>query len=321
MKNSTQLYKELTESIILMLEEQQLSWNKPWICLDDFGGMARNASTGRMYSIVNQILLGFTLKKQKYPKNAWLTYKQITELGGKIKKDEKSSTIYFNTFTWKDKDGKKYSLEELKKLSKKEKEELEIKSSYFLTAYLVFNVAQTMDLPEIYYDLPSKHHTVRFKVDDVVENLIEHHAETFDLSLNPIDSAYYNVQDDTVVLPTLEQFNSPDAFYCTLFHEWIHWTGHPSRLNRVTLNERSDENYALEELIAELGSVFICAQLGLVKNISQNAAYIQSWLKALKDDNRYIMKAVSQAEKGCRFILKDFNLEEELQGYEEQVIE
>lgn len=310
MKNSTQLYKELTNNVIALLEQQQLTWDKPWMSLDDFGGLARNASSGRMYSMVNQIILSLELKNKQYAKNAWLTFKQIKELGGTIKKGEKSVPIYFNTYTWKDKFDRKYTWEEIKNLSMDEKKTLEIKSSYYLTSYLVFNVFQTKDLPDIYYQLPSAHFTISFEVEEIVERILDHHESSFNYFLEKVNEAYYDVQKDVVVLPTKEQFTSPEAFYSTLFHEFIHWTGHESRLNRVTLMGTTQENYADEEIIAELGAMFICAQLGLTKDISQNAAYIQHWLSALKKDNRYIMKMVSFSERACKYILGDFKIEE-----------
>jgi antirestriction protein ArdC len=315
MKNSNKLYTELTEAIIALLESQTLSWNKPWMFLDEFGGMARNASSGRMYSMINQILLGYALRDGGFSKNTWLTFKQVSKLGGTVKKDAKSATIYFNTYTWKDKDKKKYSWAEVKAIPPAQREALEVKSTYFLTSYLVFNVAQTESLPEIYYQTPSSHQTVSFDIAEVVGKLINSFGTTEILTFQEIDSAFYDMKKDRIVMPLDKQFRSEAGYYGTLFHEWVHWTGHASRLNRLFLVERSKENYAHEELIAELGSVFICAQLGLAKDMTQNAAYIQSWLQALKEDSRYIMKMISYSERACRYILNEFNLEETIQEF------
>lgn len=318
MKKAKELYKELTDEIISLLENKDLSYNKPWITLDDFGGMARNALSGRMYSIINQIILGLQIKRYHYVKNAWLTYKQINNVGGHVKKGEKSTTIYFNTYTYKDRDGKKYQWDEVKEMSQSKREELGIESNYYLTSYRVFNIFQTENLPEIYHQLPTQHHTITFDVHSLVDELITTSTHEVDFIDKDIDAAFYDLDKDHIVLPKKEYFRNEEGYYATLFHEWVHWTGHKDRLDRSYLYGKGTENYAHEELIAELGSVFICAQLGLPKNMTQNAAYLQSWLKALKKDNRYIMRMVSYADRACKYILADFNIEEEMEYHQLQ---
>lgn len=204
---------------------------------------------------------------------------------------------------------------EVKAIPPAQREALEIKSTYFLTSYLVFNVAQTENLPEIYYQTPLAHQTISFDIAEVVGKLINSFGATEIVTFQEVDSAFYDMKKDRIVMPLDKQFTSEAGYYGTFFHEWVHWTGHASRLNRLFLVERSNENYAHEELIAELGSVFICAQLGLAKDMTQNAAYIQSWLRALKEDSRYIMKMISFSERACRYILNEFNLEETIQEF------
>lgn len=315
MKNTNKLYTELTEAIIDLLESHTLNWEKPWITLDIFGGMARNANSGRMYSVINQILLGQSLKQNDFIRNTWLTFKQIEKLGGRVLKDEKSTNIYFNTYIWKDKEGKKYSWAEVKEIPQAQRDALGIKSSYYLATYLVFNVAQTENLPDIYYRNPHSHQRFTFDVEEVVGAMIRKFDSVHLISFKEVDHAHYDYKKDRIVMPKDVLFKSEAGYYGTLFHEWVHWTGHESRLNRSFLVSRTKEDYAHEELIAELGSVFICAQLGLVKNISQNAAYIQSWLAALKEDTRYIIKMISYSERACKFILKEFNIEEAIQEF------
>lgn len=303
-------YEEVSKQIVALLKTQQNTWQQPWVALDNYGGLARNASTGRMYSLLNQLLVSKAWQEHHYPKNTWITYKQAKALGGSIIKGEKSTSIYFNKYQWKDSDGLSLEWKDIKHLSVDERKEQGIYSYYFLTVYHVFNVAQTKDLPQIYYELPREHHRISFDIDGLVLQILSNLEYLKIVHYQEGDKAYFDPECDIIVLPFKEQFISEEGFYETLFHEFIHWTGHKDRLNRKGIYEESKEAYAHEELIAELGGAFLCAQLGLRRNISNNADYIQSWLKAIEADEKYLVKIIYHAEKACKYILEEFDFEE-----------
>ena len=130
-----------------------------------------------------------------------------------------------------------------------------------------------------------------------------------EISFAPIDRACYQPTEDKILMPKKEQFKTQEGFYSTLFHELSHWTGHKSRLNRKKGNKKGSQDYAFEELIAELSASFICCHLGFEYS-TQHSAYIKDWLEVLKEDKKAIFKASSQAQKATEFILSSWKKEE-----------
>ena len=220
----------------------------------------------------------------------WLTYKQAHELGGQVRKGEKGTTIvYANSFT--------------KKETSEDGEEFE-QEIYFLKGYTVFNVEQITDLPEAYYNKPAP----RPEPFERIEK-----AESFFATIpaeirHGGDRAYYSNSQDYIKLPAFESFRDAESYYATLGHEIVHWTKHESRLNRDFKSKSwGDKEYAREELVAELGAAFLCAELGLTPEIrDDHAPYIQGWLKVLKEDKRAIFSAASHAQRSVDYI-KEFN--------------
>lgn len=209
----------------------------------------------------------------------WLTFKQAKELGGNVRKGEKGTQIIYYTL-WE----------------KKDKETEEVEKIPMVKTFTVFNANQIDGI-----DFPSKQPAVvsdferLAHIDQVVSNtgaVIEHHGL----------KAFFSPAANKIVMPKPERFNSQFDYYATLTHELTHWTGHKSRLDRKFGAVKGNSDYAFEELVAELGSAFLMADLGVNGDV-QHDSYIASWISALKNDKRFIFKAASQASKAHQWIM------------------
>lgn len=281
------IYQEVTDRLIALIESDNLPWVKPWENTDSraYSGaeLPYNPTTGSNYTGINVVLLwGIS---QAYGSNAFLTYKQAQAAGGNVKKGEKGvPIIYWN-------------------ISKKENDKGEDESFAFLKQYTVFNIAQCENLdPE------------KIKVAPPVEKC-ESPAPVIDklIELNGIkviyggNKAMNNDGLNLVRMPMPEQFKSADHFAGTALHEFTHWTGSPQRLSRDKRPKGATEaelkrSYAFEELVAELGSAFLGAELGIAPLDVHNAAYLQSWLQCLKDDKKAIFKAAKLAQQAANYL-------------------
>ena len=294
------LYQEVTNQVIDLLESQMLTWYKPWVIIADDGKRAHNAFTMRTYSGLNQILLAFRQLKSGYPYNGWMTFHQIQMAKGQVLPGEKSTQVYFNQVVYYDKEGIRYESEQVRAMPEEEQEQLKLRKHFVLRYYNVFNVAQTSGLPDSYYEVEPLPTVLGTQKDKRAERLIN--LTDAKIIHKPSNEAYYNCLEDVICLPQREQFKGKVAYYETALHELAHWTGHSSRLNRKLQNAFGSEDYVKEELIAELCSAFLCAELGFSKVITNNAAYVKGWIGALKKDSRYILKAVRNAEKAADYI-------------------
>ena len=304
MKNNNTVQK-ITEKIIELFEKVSSKDIETWIPVS---GLAMNPYSEHEYRNLNQLLLSLEMQNSEYNHSLWMTFKQIKKGEGQIKKGEQSSMVTFTDTIYIDREGNKISkdqaIQQLKTkqlISSKQLywRDVGIATKRYLKLYSVFNVAQTTNLPKdlVEYKLRKLEPAER-----VIE--VENILETLDASIINIsgNQAYYNVAKDTIRVPFAEQFESPCQYYKVLFHELIHWTGHPSRLNRIFGKSMQDEVYAFEELIAELGSTFMCAKLGLYPKLESSSAYVKSWLEQLRNDSMYVIKAVSQAERAMHFL-------------------
>lgn len=299
---TNEIYQQVTDSIIELLENHLESWNKPWIAFGQDNDYARNADTQKYYRGINQFLLSFKLMRKDYFKNAWLTFNQVKNMGGHVLKGEKSTPIVFYKTAYIDKDKKYHNAEKVKGMSLQQSSTLELTTITLLKLYNVFNVAQTEGLDASFYEVIQNEPLQDFEKDESAENLIL--STGAEIEIVESNRAYYDVKADKIRLPLREQFKGlTEPFYATALHELGHWTGSETRLNRDLKNGFGDHAYAKEELIAELTSAFCCASLGFSKTISSNAAYIKNWLSVLKEDNKAVIRAANEAQKAADYIL------------------
>jgi antirestriction protein ArdC len=260
---------------------------KPWNAGNTAGRITRPLRhNGVAYSGINILMLWAEAMDKGFTARTWMTFKQASELDTRVRKSEKGSlVVYANSITRSEAgdDG--------------EGTEREI---HFMKGYTVFNVEQIEGLPEQYYGKPEAPAST-------VERLAR--AEAFFAATKADvryrgDRAYYSVDGDYIQMPAIEAFRDAEGFYATLAHESAHWTRHPSRLNREFGRKSwGDEGYAREELVAELASAFLCADLNLTPEVrADHAAYIASWLTVLKNDKRTIFGAAAYAQKAVDYL-------------------
>ncbi len=270
------LYQEITNKIIEQLEGGNIPWLKPWKDGKNADpSMPYNAATGRAYNGVNVLILWST----NFESNGWLTYKQAQSLGGNIKKGQKGQTVTFWKF--------------FKKTDKLTNEET---SFPMLRAYTVFNVEQCENLENLPQVKPIiTEATTALELALTNGATVKHHG----------NEAFFSPSSDCITMPPQSNFNSIDNYESILLHELTHWTGHHNRLDRDFSGRYGSESYAFEELIAEMGSAFLCASFGVTECISKNASYIKSWLKVLKSDKRAIFTASSQSKKATEYLIEN----------------
>ena len=282
------VYTRITDKIIAELEKGERPWMKPWNAEHAAGKITRPLRyNGLPYSGINVVMLWAEAMEKGYNAPLWMTFKQAQELGGHVKKGEHGSlVVYANTLT-------KTETNE----TTGEDEEHKIP---FMKGYTVFNVEQIDDLPAHYYAMQAPQLETAQRLD---------HAEQFFKNLRADiryggNRAFYAIGADYVQMPPFEFFKDPESFYATQLHECTHWTRHPTRLDRDFGRKKwGDEGYAMEELVAELGSAFLSADLGLTPEVrDDHAAYLAGWLKVLKEDKRAIFSAAAHAQRAAEFL-------------------
>jgi antirestriction protein ArdC len=285
----TDVYTRVTNRIIADLEQGVRPWTKPWSA-----GHAQSRITrplrhnGERYSGINVVLLWSEAVARGFSSARWITFRQALQLGAHVCKGETGSlVVYANRITRTDMTDDGSVID---------------RQIPFLKAYTVFNVDQIEGLPEVY-------HAPMPQVIDPVQRIA--HADAFFASLRAEichggTQAYYAIGADYLQMPPFVTFKDAESYYATLGHEATHWTRHPSRLDRDFGRKRfGDEGYAREELVAELGSAFLCADLGLaLEPREDHASYIASWLEVLKQDKRFIVSAAAHAQRAVDFLHK-----------------
>ena len=273
------VYEMVTERIIAELEKGVIPWEKPWTGVR---AGAYNRISKKPYSLLNQMLLKHT--------GEYATFKQWSDLGGKIKKGEKSEIVCF----WKI----------LEKEEINEDGEKEIQKIPMLRYYNVFHISQVEGVEPLEQTFEEVEPIE--EADRIINDYVN--REHIDFTECASNRAYYRPSTDCVVVPMKEQYKLINEYYSTTFHELTHSTGHKTRLDRLQTGADAafgSETYSKEELVAEIGSASIMNLLGIetIKTFRNSAAYIQSWLKVLKNDNRFIVSAASKAEKAVNYIL------------------
>ena len=277
------VYQIVTERIIEQLKKGTVPWQQSWTK----AGLPRNLISQRPYKNLNWLLLSMS----GYEQNLFLTYKQASEIGAKVRKGEKANIVVF----WK-------------KLKPKEEDTDSAKPNFVLRYYLLFNISQCENIPEKYIvPLPNPEPQPIERCAEIIQFM----PERPDI-VHEQHKAYYHIEKDIINMPRIETFDSNESYYETLFHELVHSTGHKSRLDRKSLNKNDMFSYSVEELTAEIGACFLMFHAGIGNFQFQNSAsYIDSWLGKLEKDQKYIFHASSQAQKAVDFIL-DIIEEEQL---------
>lgn len=292
--------QDVTDSIVRMLEEGVAPWQKPWEPGAPALSAPMNPTTGRAYRGGNAIHLIATAMRKGYDDPRWMTYKQAAEEGWQVRRREKGTQIEF----W-DIQGWPGS-SRARGMDQPEDQEQPGSNSndhdrrrFIFRVYTVFNAKQIDGIPAY---LPKQRS--QFEVVQAGESILKNSGVTIAHDQN--DRAFYSHVEDAIHLPPKEAFKDQAGYYGTALHELAHATGHPSRLNRSTLNESyrfGDLNYAKEELRAELASVFLAAERGIPHNPEQHAAYVGSWIKVLKQDKNEIFRAAHDASRATDFLL------------------
>jgi antirestriction protein ArdC len=261
------VYQEVTDKIMAMLEEGTVPWHKPW------DAAPRNFASDYRYRGINIWLL----YASEYKQPAWLTYKQARQLGGHVRKGEKGShVIYWDRFMKEvESDG-----------------DTEFKSIPFMKVYTVFNIEQCEDI---------KVETKEVEELASAEAIISGYDGRPEVKKGG-NSAAYSLRDDVVYIPHPETFDIMAGYYSTLFHELAHSTGHENRLSRDMKTWSTDRDaYSEEELIAEMGSAMLCATCDV--NLSVTIENADHWRRKVSEDKRLVVRASSKAQKAVDWIV------------------
>lgn len=283
------VYQEITDKICAELERGCAPWHKPWAAAGEGAPVPVRPvrACGTPYNGINVLLLWSEQQRRGYASNQWMTFKQALERGGCVRQGEHGAMVVY--------------ADRMVKTRQNDAGEDEQYAIPFLKAYTVFNVAQIDGLPERYYApvvaAPVSEPERNAAVDAFV-------AATGAVVRHGGDRAFCARQGAGLIqMPHLAQFESAESYYATLLHELTHWSGHEPRLNRVYGKRFGDEAYAAEELVAELGAAFLCADLAVVAEPREDhASYIASWLKVLRNDKRAIFTAASLASRAAEYL-------------------
>jgi antirestriction protein ArdC len=281
------IYSRVTAKIVADLERGVRPWFKPWNAEHAAGRITRPLrSNGQAYKGINVLMLWGEAELKGFVCPIWMTFRQAQELGAHVKKGEHGSLVVYAdkiTRTETDDSGEESSRE-----------------IAFMKGYTVFNCEQIEGLPPHFYATaePPKSDMERIAG-----------AETFAANTGATvrhggNQAYYSITNDYVQMPPFEAFRDTESYYATLLHELTHWTRHASRLDREFGRKRwGDADYAAEELVAELGSAFLSADLGVTAEPrDDHSSYLASWLDVLKNDNRAIFTAAAHAQRAADYL-------------------
>jgi len=276
-------YQVITDKIVAALEAGTVPWRKPWKSIGGFG--PTSLSTGKEYRGINHLMLSMESMARGYSSLYWGTYRQISELGGQVAKGEKGTqVVLWKPFT-KEVDGKEQKF-------------------LMMKLFTVFNAEQA-DWEAGKEPVEPEKPASTFSPVEEAERIANGMPQRPEIRHGG-DRAFYSPLLDYVGMPNRESFASAEGYYGTLFHELVHSTGHESRVGRDGIEAFAGfgtESYSREELIAEMGAAYLCAEAGIEPRIDQNAAYIASWLKVLKGDKKFVVSAAAGAGKATDFIL------------------
>lgn len=282
----TNTYDRVTERILELLDKGVCPWRRPW---STNSVPPQNFATRRHYSGTNFFLLSCTGYQSPY----FMTFRQVQELDGNVKKGSHGfPVVYWGTMDSeaKTKQSKEPSVEG---------KETGTKAIPFLRSYTVFNAAQ---IEGVQFPDPTGIPVVPFNPIERAEEIVTGWKDGPKVEMG-MSHACYDVTSDVIHLPPPEDFDRPESYYCTRFHEMAHATGAPHRLNRTMLNKYGSAEYSREELVAEMSSAFLCAKCGIDNVVIESqAAYLQGWMKALRSDPKLIVTAAGHAQRAVNLI-------------------
>ncbi len=285
----TDIYTRITNQIVEHLEAGVKPWMQPWQSSE--GAVSRPLRyNGEPYAGINVLTLWCSAMERGFVAPMWMTFKQALELGGAVRRGEKGSPVVFASSMNKTEENASTGEEQERNFP-------------FLKAYTVFNVEQIDGLPERF----AVKSEIVVNPDQRITDADVFFAKTGAIIRHGGDRAFYAPGADLIQMPTFELFGDAHSYYATLAHEVTHWTSHKSRLDRSFDQKRfGDEGYAREELVAELGAAFLCADLGLaLSERTDHADYLGFWLKVLKDDKRAIFSAAAHAQRAVEYLHGD----------------
>jgi antirestriction protein ArdC len=284
----TDVYERITNQIVAELEKGVRPWLKPWNAEHAAGRITRPLrANGIPYRGINVVMLWSAAMEKGYAAPIWITFKQANGLGASVRKGEQGSlVVYADKITRRETDADTGEESE--------------RAIPFMKGYTVFNVEQVQGLPPHFYAKAAP-------PTETVERIERAEAFFAATGANVVhggSQACYVISRDDIHMPCIDLFKDAVSYYATLGHETIHWTRHKSRLDRDFGRKRfGDEGYAVEELVAELGSAFLSADLELTPEVREDhAAYIASWIRVLKNDKRAIFTAAAHAQRAADFL-------------------
>jgi antirestriction protein ArdC len=284
----TDVYQKITDQIVSELEKGVRPWFKPWNAEHAAGRITRPLrANGIPYQGINVLMLWSEAIEKGYASPIWMTFKQALGLKANVRKGEHGSVVV-------------YADKIIRTVADSKTGEDTERAIPFMRGYTVFNTEQIEGLPGHYYAKPAP----RAETVQRIERAEAFFAATGAKVVHGGSRACYVPSTDNVHMPCIDFFRDSESYYATLAHETTHWTRHPSRLDRDFGRKRfGDEGYGMEELVAELGSAFLSADLDLTPEVrDDHAAYIASWIKVLKDDKRAIFSAASHAQRAADFL-------------------
>ncbi len=325
--------KQLVDQVLANLEKGNLFWTQGWVA----AGAPESAVTGKKYRGINNLYLSLVAMAENYGDNRWATFRQMEEKGWTFKKDEeghtlgKGKSVSVEYYEMRDKETKRrFDRSVLDGMTFDEQREYMDKNVYWLRKfYRVFNCSLMDGVPA--KEMPT------IDVNDRIEKaeaILDYWNANESKIVYGGSQAFYRPSTDEVHLPEREKFKSTKSFYDTAFHEIGHSTGHESRLNRDLSGGFGSQSYAMEELRAEIASIFMAQDLGIEPSedrLQNNAAYIQSWKDEIKENPNALFTAIADADKIARYVsskeqayrqTKDveyYAIVEETNAYSEQV--
>ena len=288
--NAQEYREELVKKLCDAMENGTAQWQKTWTD----GDAPFNAVSGRSYHGINSINLALNSQVLGHPEDPrWCTFDQAKEKGWHVKPGEKGTLVEFYKFDEKPK------VDEFGDPVLNEDGKQEVEKSVLVRNYVVFHASQIEGIPA--YEPPSRN---PIETSEKAERILKESGAEIRHGGN---EAFYSMTGDYIQVPERGQFKSQADYYSTALHELGHWTGHPSRLNRETSSDMNSETYAKEELVAEISSMFVSAETGIPQaqeHFDNHAAYVDHWVKAIKEDPNALFRAVNQAQKASEEILK-----------------